>query len=84
MADRPPVTNFNPEGTRFVVEHPEPGYQTYKVYRWDPPAGYWPVAELFGMQGVYALTMAKELAAWYEERYPLPDIIRVSTKVTIT
>lgn len=83
MSDRPERNDFNPEGTRFVVvssdthsflswtaEHLYP-----RIYRWDPPRGYWPVAECRGMQGVDALTQARELAAWYESKYPLPDAV---------
>lgn len=71
MADRPTINEFNPTGARFVAapKHDEYGY--WSVYRWDPPAGYSPVATCIGMQSASAAQQARELAAWYNERYPL-------------
>lgn len=74
MANQPTVNDWNPTGARFIAKVIDDMYQYYHVYRWDPPEGYFPVAVCRGMMGVDARTQAEELAAWYNERYPLsPD-----------
>jgi hypothetical protein len=82
MSTTPPPMPFNPSGKRFVacnedpktrsLIHHEPGHQTTSVWRWDPPGGYNRVVTCHGQQGQSAEDLAVELAAYFNEKYPLP------------